>query len=306
MTAPVSKQHHEDRVVLGMLAALAAFFMFTIMNVLAKLLAERHSVIEIAFYRNLIAIIPFLLLIFAMGRRDYLRIKKKPGLVFLRGLLGTLSLVGTFAAFSLMPMADTTILLFTSSLYIPVLGVVLLNEHVGIFRWAAVIIGFAGVLFMVRPSGQIYLLGISIALSVALLQAFMQILLRYLGKHEKPEAITFYFFLVSLVVTAIPMPFIFVQPTLAELPLILGVGLSGAAAQILLATAFSNAPASIVTVFNYSGIVWATLFGWMIWRDWPLPEVFVGAAIVIGSNLLIIWRESRVRDITGDRVRAKL
>jgi len=83
------------------------------------------------------------------------------------------------------------------------------------------------------------------------------------------------------------------------------VGLSGAMAQWLLSTAFRNAPAAIVTVFNYSGIVWATLFGWLIWNDWPLPSVLAGAAIVIASNGLIIWRESRRGAITGARVRAK-
>jgi drug/metabolite transporter (DMT)-like permease len=92
---------------------------------------------------------------------------------------------------------------------------------------------------------------------------------------------------------------------MAEVPLLFGVGLSGALAQWLLSTAFRNAPAAIVTVFNYSGIVWATLFGWLIWNDWPLPAVLAGAAIVIASNALIIWRESRLGRITGARVRAK-
>ena len=89
-------------------------------------------------------------------------------------------------------------------------------------------------------------------------------------------------------------------------PLLLGVGITGAAAQFLLSTAFRNAPATIVTVFNYSGIVWATLFGWLIWNEWPLPLVFLGGTIVIAANLLIIWRESRLRRLTGDQVRAKL
>jgi drug/metabolite transporter (DMT)-like permease len=96
-----------------------------------------------------------------------------------------------------------------------------------------------------------------------------------------------------------------VTPTVAELPLLLGLGLSGAAAQWLLSVAFRNAPAAIVTVFNYSGIVWATFFGWLIWNDWPLPAVLAGAAVVIASNGLVIWRESRTRTIKGDRVRAK-
>ena len=88
-------------------------------------------------------------------------------------------------------------------------------------------------------------------------------------------------------------------------PLLFGVGLSGALAQWLLSVAFRNAPAAVVTVFNYSGIVWATLFGWMIWSDWPVTQVLLGAAVVIGSNVLIVWRESRTGQVTGARVRAK-
>ena len=101
------------------------------------------------------------------------------------------------------------------------------------------------------------------------------------------------------------MPFVAVTPTLAEIPLLLGVGLSGALAQWLLSIAFRNAPAAVVTVFNYSGIVWATLFGWMIWNEWPLTTVLIGAGIVIASNGLIIWRESRMGLVTGARIRAK-
>jgi hypothetical protein len=102
----------------------------------------------------------------------------------------------------------------------------------------------------------------------------------------------------------LPLPFVAVTPTMAEVPLLFGVGLSGAAAQWLLSIAFRNAPAAIVTVFNYSSIVWAMLFGWMIWNEWPLPTVLAGASIVIASNALVIWRESRARPITGARVRA--
>lgn len=295
-----------DHVVLGMIAALGAFLMFTVMNVLAKILSERHSVIEISFYRNLVAILPFLFLVFVLGRRDILVIRHKPGWVAFRAVFGTVSLAATFAAYSLMPMADTTALLFTSSLFIPVLGLLFLREHVGVWRWSAVLVGFVGVVIMVGPSGHLAPLGVGIAIGAALLQAVLQVILRYLGAWESPETITFYFFLIGLILTALPLPFIAVTPTPGEIPLLLAVGLSGAAAQFLLSTAFRNARAAIVTVFNYSGIVWATLFGWLIWNEWPLPSVLGGAAIVIASNILIIWRESRVRRLTGDRVRAEL
>lgn len=289
-----------------MSAAMGAFFMFTVMNVFAKLLSVNHSVIEIAFYRNLIASVPFLIMVFVLGDRDILVIRSKPALVASRAVFGSITIVTTFAAYSLMPMADTTALLFTSSLFIPVLGVIFLKERVGPYRWTAVIVGFSGVLIMLKPTGDIYALGIAVAMVAAFMQASLQVVLRYLGGHERPETVTFYFFVIGTLVTALPLPFVVVRPTLAEIPLLFGVGLSGAAAQWLLSTAFKNAPAAIVTVFNYSGIVWATLFGWMIWNEWPLPAVFAGAAIVIASNFLIIWRESRIGKTVDARVATKL
>lgn len=277
-----------------MAAAAGAYFMFTVMYVFAKLLSVNHSVIEIAFYRNLIACMPFLILIFGFGHRDILVIRSKPTVVGLRALFGSISLMTTFTAFSLMPMADTTVLLFTASLFIPILGVFFLGERVGPYRWAAVIIGFTGVIIMVQPTGDVYTLGIAVAMVAACMHAALQVVLRYLGRFERPMTVTFYFVVIGTLVTALPLPFVAVRPTVAEIPLFFGVGLSGAAAQWLLSTAFHHAPAAIVTVFNYSGIVWATLFGWMIWNEWPLPAVLAGGVVVIASNLLMIWRESRL------------
>lgn len=306
MTKRAAEGNHKDHVALGMLAGLGAFFMFTIMNVFAKLLSENHSVIEIAFYRNVIAAIPFLVMIFVLGDRDILVIRTKPAFVFSRAVLGTVSLTLTFGAYSVLPMAEATAFMFTASLFIPVLGVFFLKEYVGVYRWSAVLIGFVGVIVMLRPTGDVYVLGVSLALGAAFMQAILQVILRHLGAHERPETITFYFFVIGVFITALAMPFVAVRPTLNEIPLLIGVGLSGSAAQWCLSTAFRNAPAAIVAVFNYSGIIWATFFGWMIWNEWPLPIVFVGAAIVIASNLLMIWRESRIGRITDARLRAKL
>ena len=296
---------HQDNVVRGMLAALGAFFMFSLMSVFAKLLSENHSVIEIGFYRNLVATLPFLIMIFIFGRREILVIKSRPAAVGFRAVLGAVSLVTTFAAFSIMPMAETTVLLFTASLFIPVLGVVFLREHVGRYRWAAVLIGFVGVTIMASPAGNVSTLGIVVALAASLMHATLQIVLRYLGKFESPETVTFYFVVVGTLVTALPLPFVAVTPTLNEIPLFLGVGLTGAAGQWLISVAFRNAPAAVVTIFNYTGIIWAMLFGWIIFDDWPMPTVLFGAAVVIGSNALIIWRETRLRKVTGARIRAK-
>ena len=279
--------------------------MFTVMNMFAKMLSVNHSVIEIAFYRNLIASIPFLIMVFVLGKREILVIRSKPAAVGIRAVLGSVSLMTTFAAFTLMPMAETTVLLFTASLFIPILGVIFLREHVGPYRWTAIAVGFIGVVIMASPAGNVNVLGVTIALIASLMHATLQVILRYLGRYESPETVVFYFVVIGTFVTALPLPFVAVTPTMAEVPLLFGVGLSGAAAQWLLSVAFRNAPAAIVTVFNYSGIVWATLFGWMIWSDWPLPTVLAGAGIVVASNVLIIWRESRAGKVTGARVRAK-
>lgn len=297
---------HRENVMLGTTAAVGAFFMFTVMNVFAKLLSANHSVIEIAFYRNLIASIPFLILVFGFGRREIIVIRSKPAVVAIRAVLGSMTLAMTFAAYSLMPMADTTVLLFTSSLFVPVLGVIFLKELVGPYRWSAVIVGFVGVVIMLQPSNQMYVLGVSVAIAAALMQAGMSIVLRYLGGHESPETISFYFFVIGTFVTALALPFVAVTPTVDEIPLLFGVGLCGAAAQWLYSTAFRNLTAAIVSILSYSSIVWATVFGWLIWSDVPLPSVLAGATIVIASNVLVIWRESRLGKIAERRLDSKL
>ncbi|MDH5345004.1 MAG: DMT family transporter, partial [Gammaproteobacteria bacterium] len=86
-----------------------------------------------------------------------------------------------------------------------------------------------------------------------------------------------------------------VAPSAADIPHIVGIGIAGAGAQWLYSVALRNSAAAIVAIFNYSSIVWATLFGWLIWNEWPLPVVFAGSAVVIASNALIVWRENRLR-----------
>lgn len=297
---------HKDNMKKGMAAGLAAFFLFAVMNVLAKLLSETHHVIEIGFYRNLIATLPFLFIIFAMGRRDILVIRQKPGGIMIRAVVGTISLVTTFAAFSMMPMADATAFLFTSSLFIPAMGFFFLGEQVGKYRWGAVVVGFIGVLVMLQPTGVVNSLGVTLALCAALMHATLQTILRHLGKFEKPETITFYFVMIGTIVSALPLPFVAKPPTMVEIPLLFGVGLTGALAQWMLSIAYKNAPAAVVTVFNFSGIIWATLFGFVIWGDWPTTAIWIGGAIVIASNIFIVYRESRKRTMLDAEVDAKL
>lgn len=274
-----------------MAAALAAMLMFAIMTALAKHLSARHSVIEIAFYRNVVGCLPFLAAAFLFGRRDILTIKSRPGLLVTRAVLGAVTLVVSLAAFSLMPMAETSVLLFTASLFLPVLGIIFLKESVGLWRWSAVIIGFLGVALMLRPGGGLNPFGIGFALVAACLQAVMGILLRHLGGFERPETIALWFFVIGIAVTGLGMPFVAVTPTIDEVPWFIATGLAGAAAQWLLATAYRHVAAAVVAVLSYTALVWSILLGWIIFSDWPPAVVFIGSGVVIGANVLIVWRE---------------
>ena len=292
--ADTSSTPHQDRPVLGMVCALSAFFTFAVMNVFAKLLSEHHHVVEIAFYRNLIASLPFLFMIYGMGKRDILKINSSPKGILIRSTLGTVSLAVTFAAFANLPFADATAFLFTASLIVPAFGFFFLHEHVGRFRWTAILIGFIGVLIMVRPTGNIDTFGVSLALTAALMHATLQTIVRALGKTEKPETVTFYFVFIGTFLCLIPMPFFFHMPSWNEVPMIIGLGLTGAIAQMFISTAYKFAPASIVTVFNYSGIIWAALFGFIFWNEWPNIYIWIGGGIVIASNIFILYREQKL------------
>lgn len=287
-------QLHVDNYLKGMGCALGAYFFFAVMNALAKLLSDHHHVVEIAFYRNFFAVLPFLFIIYAMGKRDILTIRSNAKGIVVRSVLGTISLIATFAAYAAMPMADTTAFLFTSSLIIPALGFFFLGEKVGCFRWSVIVVGFIGVLIMLQPEGEVNTQGVSLALGAAATQAVLLTVLRALGKVEKPETVTFYFLLIGTFVTAVPMIFVFTVPTWETVPLLVGIGLCGALAQFFLSVAYKNAPGNIIAVFNYSGIIWATAFGWFIWADWPTMHIWIGGLIVIMSNFVIIWREARL------------
>ena len=209
---------HRDRIALGMAAAAASFFALNTMSVFAKLLSPGHSAIEIAFYRNLIGALPFAVWIFLFGRRDLLKIHSRGDAIVYRSVIGTVSLIATFKALSYLPIADAQVLFFTSSLFAPVMGWLFLRERVGPYRWGAVLIGFLGMLVIVRPTGAVSLPGVAFALSAALMHASLGTLLRVLGRTERPETVTFYFLVIGAVLTGLALPFAGTAPRWSDAP----------------------------------------------------------------------------------------
>lgn len=279
----------QDNIIKGTAFALAAFLCFALTNAFAKLLSDTHHVVELVFYRNLIAFIPFVIYIFAFRKFDTME-TKKPVAVLTRAVMATITLGVTFTSYKILPMADATVLLFTASLLLPVLGFLFLNEKVGRYRWMAILIGFGGVAYMAQPSGQIVMLGVIAGLVAALMQAIMMTLARYI-KTEEPVTATFYLISIGTIIPALIVPF-FGKPIAAEnMALFLGMGITGALAQLCIVNAFKQAPAAIVSILNYTGIIWASGLDILIWNTIPSANVIIGAAVIIAANLFILYRE---------------
>lgn len=288
-TAIISEDNHKDRPVLGGLCALGAFFLLAVMMVFAKLLSENHHLAEIVFFRNIVAVVPFLVY-FAVFNKWHLTKTNKPKAVLFRSVLGTVSLFATFGAFANLPMAEATTLLFTTALIMPALGFFYLKEHVGPYRWGAILVGLLGIVVMAQPGSTLNFIGVVYALSAAVMHGVLGVMLRYL-KTEAPIAVTFHFILTGSILGGLAMPF-FANPIFPnEIWFILGAGLSGGLAQVLLATAHKNAPPGVVAPLNYTGLIWATGFDIVIWHYIPGWPVFLGGGIVIASSLFILWRE---------------
>lgn len=282
-----------DSPLFGMIVGLIAFLGLSFMTLFAKLLSDRFNVAEIAFWRNVVALLPFAIIFALPSQRGLLRIRSRPGVIAIRALIGTANVVMVFGAFSLLPMANATSILFASALFIPILGVIFLGEAVGPYRTTAVIVGFIGVLIVVQPGGDgdWSLLGTVLAIGGAFMAATLGILLRLLGQSEAPQTVTFYFLFIGVLMLLPIMPFVWHMPGLGDVPYILGLGASGFLMQIALTVAFKYAPAGLVAPLNYTQIIWATLFGWLVFSDVPTLNIVMGSAIIISSSMIVILRE---------------
>ncbi|MCG5242840.1 DMT family transporter [Azospirillum doebereinerae] len=291
---PKPKPHRRvDNTPLGIAAMFGSVFFFSLMNVLVKLLVERFPVTEVTFFRNLFALIPVCIAIqmsggFANGLRT-----AHPWGHLGRALIGMTTMVTMFWSFHLLPLGDAIALNFAAPLFLTALSVPLLAEKVGIHRWSAVLVGFLGVLIIARPSGDVFNLGAGVALIGAMGNAFAVIAIRQLSRTEPPNTIVFYFSLLTTLVLGLTLPFAWITPTLADWGLLVAMGILGGAGQLMVTRAYSLAPAAVVAPLNYTALLLAVLFGWLVWDEVPTGAMAVGAAVVMSSGLYILHRETR-------------
>ena len=293
--AGTAAAHDHDHVVSGILCRIGSGFSFATMGALLKLASEQGlNAPELVFYRSLFSLPVILFWVLSRESLAALRPNRPLAHVWRSGL-GLLSMGLTFQALILLPLADATAINFTAPIFATILSFLLLREFVGAHRWAAVLVGFVGVLIVARPGGSsLPLLGVVIALVGALGQAGVTTTLRHLQGSENVVAIVFWFAVAGVSVGALLIPFFGGIHGPKAMALVIAGGLAGGAGQLLM-TSSLRAPVAVVSPFDYLQIVAATAYGWLLFSDVPSTHTLVGAALIAGSGLYTGWREHRRR-----------
>ena len=282
--------HDRLRAAIGL--RLASVAVFGVMNVLIKMCEGQGAAIrEILFFRQFgAALLVGGIVLHGPGWRS-LGSRRMHAHV-LRAVVGLCAMACTFGAILALPLAEATTIGFTMPIFATILGALVLREQTGWHRWAAVAIGFVGVLIVAQPGGGHFSSwGAALGLAGALLTAAVSILLRQIGRTEAAMTTVFWFSTLSLV----PLGLIYALVAAPHPPsvwlLLLSVGLCGGIAQLAMTSALGLGPVSVVVPFDYSALIWATLWGWLVFDTLPGPATWIGAPIIVGSGLYIVWRE---------------
>lgn len=209
-----------------------------------------------------------------------------------RALIGMLGMVATFGTPVLLPLAEATTLGFTTPLFAVILSALLLRERIGPWRWLAVALGFVGVVVIANP-GQAHWppLGTALGLAGGFMVALISIQVRDLARTDEPLSVVFWFAALSTPVYALLLPWLFTAHSARQWLLLAGCGVLGMVGQLLLTAALRYGQVASVIVMDYSALIWATLYGWLIWDHLPAASTWLGAPLIVAAGLLIAWRE---------------
>ena len=275
------------------LMLVSVFFMST-MDVVIKLLVERYPTFQVVFLRCAMSLPLFAGWILLSGRAQFRTAYFRGHL--LRGVLGVVMLFAVGECFRELQLADAYTLFFAAPLLITILSGPVLGEPAGAFRIFVAILGFGGVLIVLQPTGEGWIsYGALMGLIGMIAYSFTTLLLRRLGSRDGTVTIAFWFVtIVGTVAGVLAIP--------AWVPLragdgfpLLVLGLSGAIGQITLTAAFRRASAAIVAPLDYTHMIWAVVYGLVIWGYLPGWRVWIGAAVIVLSGLFILYRENRLR-----------
>lgn len=285
----------------GIALKLCAVGVFSTMGALVKSLGDTMPIGQLVFARSLFALIPIGLLVAWGGGWRLLR-TAHPIAHVRRSSFGCIGMFSGFTALTLIPLVDAVAINFATPLFITALAAVLLGEPVRVFRWTAVVAGLVGVLIILSPgftapreAGDLYLLGAGVALGGTVFSAMAMISIRRMADTERAEATAFYFTMTCLVLSGLTLPFAFQMPASAtQWGLLISIGMLGGFGQILMTHSYRFVDASTIAPFDYTAMLFAVTFGYLVFDEVPKLATLIGASIVIASGLAILLRERQL------------
>jgi drug/metabolite transporter (DMT)-like permease len=277
---------------LGIVLGILAYALFGVHDASIKWLVADMPVVQVVFLRSLAVFLACL----ALGRRELVeRAVATPlkGMLLFRGLITLCAWICYFTAARSLALAQLLCLYFAAPLMVTVLAVPLLDERVTAGRWAAVLVGFAGVLVATDPWGVPFSLAAALVLLAAALWGYGVILMRQIARRESSLLQITYLNAVFLVGSGIGCAFDWRPPDARQALLLLGVALFGGLGQFSLFEAARRTPASVLATVEYSSLLWAFVLGYLIWGDVPSAAVFAGAALILSAGSLLVAVERR-------------
>jgi drug/metabolite transporter (DMT)-like permease len=294
----------DQKLWVGVLCALFAGLFISIMNFSAKILSDQIDPIVITFWRNLGAL-SLLILYFLITKKTHFIKTQKPIGQLIRAVLGTIGMVLSVWAYTLLPMTQAAVIGFTSPFFILMLSFPLLGEIVGKFRVFATAFGFSGVLVIIGfdTTESLNTLGIIVSICWAFFNALVLICLRWLGKTEHALTTVFYFMLIGLIMCALYLPFAPAIMPDETMYLWVGIiGFIGLLSLIFKTEAYRHAPTSVIAPIAYAILIWTTFLDFIVWDIVAGLNTWIGASIIITANLVIIWRESKKSNTNSNRM----
>ncbi len=204
-----------------------------------------------------------------------------------------------FASLRYLPLADAVAINFIAPLLVTALSIPMLKERVGIRRWMAIFVGFAGVLIIIRPGMGVMHWAAILPLCTAVCYAFYQILTRIAARSDDTQTSLFWMSAFGVIVSSIAVPFFWTTPSLIEWAMMMALGTVYGLGHYLLIRGLEIAPASKLSPFLYTQIIWATLLGLLFFDQFPDRPTLIGVAIVISSGLYI-WQRESLRRVGDD------
>ncbi len=262
-------------------------------DAVAKTLTTSYAPLQILFMRNVIALPFTVLLAFLLGGSSALR-SYRPAAHLLRGALWVGATIMFFTSFMYLGLAEATALIFVAPFFITVISALFLGEHVGWRRWLAVLLGFVGVLFIVRPGGATFQPISLLPVATALVYALLMLSARWVDPRETVWTLLVYLTGSGALLGALIVPFVWVPIRAEDIWLFAAIAFFGTAGMTMMTQAFRVTPAVVVAPLDYTGLLWATLFGWLIWRESLDTMTILGAAIIIASGVFMIFRKKGV------------